>query len=93
MRIEQTTGLGIPHIPEETKNVFRQHLLSYNNWALTGQCTFIGRLYFNWPKVFHAFSVLLLFFHSVHFREALLCKKSGNMNLQTEFGLSDMSSY
>ncbi|KAI0241392.1 ATP synthase mitochondrial F1 complex assembly factor 2 [Lamellibrachia satsuma] len=36
VRIKPTTGLGVPHIPKETKDVFRQHLLSYNNWALTG---------------------------------------------------------
>ncbi|KAK2181659.1 hypothetical protein NP493_386g04016 [Ridgeia piscesae] len=36
VRIQPTTGLGVPHVPEETKNVFRQHMQSYNNWALTG---------------------------------------------------------
>jgi hypothetical protein len=35
--VEPTTGLGVPHVPEETIQTFRQHLNSYNDWALVGE--------------------------------------------------------
>jgi len=34
--LEVTTGIGVPLIPAETKDVFRRRLNSYNTWALTG---------------------------------------------------------
>jgi ATP synthase F1 complex assembly factor 2 len=36
VQLEVTTDIGVPHVPPETKNAFRQHLNSYNLWALTG---------------------------------------------------------
>ena len=41
VEIEATTGIGVPHIPPETLAVFRQHLDSFNDWALVGKnCMF-----------------------------------------------------
>ena len=37
VEIEATTGISIPHIPSETLAVFRQHLESFNDWALVGK--------------------------------------------------------
>jgi len=37
VHLEVTTGLGVPVIPPTSKEVLRQHLNSYNDWALVGQ--------------------------------------------------------
>ena len=40
VQIEPTTGIGVPHIPDQTSDVFRQYLRSYNDWALVGKLLF-----------------------------------------------------
>ena len=35
--LEVTSGIMPPVIPEATKHVYRQHLLSFNDWALVGK--------------------------------------------------------
>ena len=37
MEISATSGLGVPSIPQETKDVLVQHFTSYNDWALVGK--------------------------------------------------------
>ena len=32
-----TTGIAPPIVPDETRQVFKQHLESYNDWALVGE--------------------------------------------------------
>ncbi|ELU12261.1 hypothetical protein CAPTEDRAFT_114697 [Capitella teleta] len=34
--IEATTGFGVPTVPTETREIFRQHLQSFNDFALVG---------------------------------------------------------
>jgi ATP synthase F1 complex assembly factor 2 len=36
VELSVTSGLGVPHVPDTTKDVFRQHLNSFNDWALVG---------------------------------------------------------
>jgi len=36
IEMEATTGLGVPFIPEETRDIFYQHFMSYNDWSLVG---------------------------------------------------------
>jgi len=36
VNVEVTTDLHVPHVPAETKELFRQRLKSFNLWSLTG---------------------------------------------------------
>lgn len=36
VKVEATTGLGVPSIPAHTTDVLTQHLKSFNDWALVG---------------------------------------------------------
>ena len=36
VQVYPTTGINVPEIPESTKDVFRQHLTSLNDWAIAG---------------------------------------------------------
>lgn len=36
VKLPVTSGLDITQVPAETKTIFRQHLMSHNEWSLTG---------------------------------------------------------
>ena len=37
VELEPTTGIGVPSIPDETLKTFRDHLLTFNSWAINGE--------------------------------------------------------
>jgi Zn-dependent protease len=48
VQLSATSGLGVPVIPDATKEVFRQHLNSFNSWAIVGSLTL-----FVWVEMRH----------------------------------------
>jgi len=61
VKIPVTSGFDVLHVPDATREVFQQHLNSFNDWSLVGRFVFVSNsVNKKYLAIAHAYSALTL---------------------------------